>query len=344
MAARGFPYADLKDFLAALESAGELRRVDRAGRPHAGDQRGGDPDRPGRRPGAAVRAADPRRDAGGDQPVRHRAADGDGARRRLARRDRRPDRRAGQAGAAGRLVRHPRRPGQGAAAQVGAAEEGQDRALPAGRLPGRRRRPEPAARPAGLARRRRHLPQLRADPHQAPGDRQAQPRPLPAAAALAQHARHALADPQGLDRAPRGRRAPGRAAAGRDRDRLRPGGQLRGQRAAARRHRRIPVRRLPARRAGRDGRLPDRAAAGAGARADRAGGLPRAGRAAAGGPVRRPHRLLHPGRAVPGAAHRVHDHAARPDLPLDHHLASRRRRTTAWARPPSGSSCRCSSC
>ena len=28
MAARGFPYTDLKDFLAALERAGELRRVD----------------------------------------------------------------------------------------------------------------------------------------------------------------------------------------------------------------------------------------------------------------------------------------------------------------------------
>ena len=27
MAARGFPYTDLKDFLAALERAGELRRV-----------------------------------------------------------------------------------------------------------------------------------------------------------------------------------------------------------------------------------------------------------------------------------------------------------------------------
>ncbi len=35
------------------------------------------------------------------------------------------------------------------------------------------------------------------------------------------------------------------------------------------------------------------------------------------GPVRRPHRLLHPGGAVPGAARRVHDHAARPALPLD---------------------------
>ena len=57
-----------------------------------------------------------------------------------------------------------------------AAEEGEDRALPGGRAQGRRGRPEPAARPAGLARRRRHLPQLRADPHQAPGDRQAQPR------------------------------------------------------------------------------------------------------------------------------------------------------------------------
>ena len=43
-----------------------------------------------------------------------------------------------------------------------------------------------------------------------------------------EHARHALADPQGLHRAPRGRRAARRAAAGGDRDRLRPGGQLRG--------------------------------------------------------------------------------------------------------------------
>ena len=36
--------------------------------------------------------------------------------------------------------------------------------------------------------------------------------------------------------------------------------------------------------------------------------------------VRRPHRLLHAGRAVPGAAHRGDDDAARPDLPLDHHV------------------------
>ena len=40
-----------------------------------------------------------------------------------------------------------------------------------------------------------------------------------------QHARHALADPQGLHRPPRGRRAARPAAAGRDRDRLRPGGR-----------------------------------------------------------------------------------------------------------------------
>ena len=50
-----------------------------------------------------------------------------------------------------------------------------------------------------------------------------------------------------------------------------------GQRAAPRRHRRISFRRVPARRAGRDGGLPDRPVAGAGARADRPGGLHRAG-------------------------------------------------------------------
>ena len=64
----------------------------------------------------------------------------------------------------------------------------------------------------------------------------------------------------------------------------------------------------------------------------------------AGGPVRRPHRLLHPGRAVPGAAHRVHDDAARPDLPLDHHVEAAAGGRPGWARPPSGSSCRCSRC
>ena len=228
---------------------------------------------------------------------------------------------AAQAGAAGRLVRHPRGPRQGDAAQVDAAEEGEDRPLPGGGLPGRRRRPEPAARTAGLARRRRDLPQLRADPHQAPGDRQAQPRPLPAPAALRRNtlgmhwqihkdstAHHAVAERLG-------QRLPVAIAIGCD-----PVVSYAATRAAPRRHRRIPVRRVPARRAGRDGRLPDRAAAGAGARADRAGGLPGAGRAAARGPVRRPHRLLHPGRAVPGAARRGDDHAARPGLPLDRHL------------------------
>ena len=75
---------------------------------------------------------------------------------------------------------------------------------------------------------------------------------------------HALADPQGLQRPPRGGRAARRAAAGGHRVRLRPGGDLRRVGAAAGRDRRVPVRRLPARRAGRDGRLPHRAAAGPG--------------------------------------------------------------------------------
>ena len=157
-----------------------------------------------------------------------------------------------------------------------------------------------------LARGRRRLPQPRPDPHQAPGDRRAQPRPVPAAAARrsapsACTGRSTRTRPRTTPVAERrGERLPVAIAFG-----CRPGRHLRGDRAAARRHRRVPVRRVPARRAGRDGRLPDGAAAGAGARAGRARGLARAGRAAAGGAVRRPHRLLHAGRAVPGAARRV---------------------------------------
>ena len=58
------------------------------------------------------------------------------------------------------------------------------------------------------------------------------------------------------------------------------------------------------------------------------------------GPVRRPHRLLHAGRAVPGAERHRDDHAARRDLPVDRGRRRRRWRTSGSARRPSASSCR----
>ena len=127
-----------------------------------------------------------------------------------------------------------------------------------------------AARHQGVAGGRRRLPQSRADPHEAPGDRRAQSRHVPPAAAGQAHGQPALADPQGLDLARGRRRTARRAAAGRDRVRLPARGHLRGVGAAAGRHRRVPVRRLRAARARRHGRLRLRAAAGAGGRAGRA--------------------------------------------------------------------------
>ena len=136
----------------------------------------------------------------------------------------------------------------------------------------------------------------------------------------------------------------GRAAAGRDRLRLRPGRHLRRDRAAARRHRRVPVRRVPAGRAGRDGRLPDRAAAGAGARAGRAGGLAGAGRAR----CPRARSATTPAstrRSEPFPVLHVECMTTQRD-PIYHSIVrrSRRRRTARSARPPSASSCRCSRC
>ena len=181
----------------------------RPGRPDAGDQRDRHPDGAGRRarrccsssrPGARCRWRSTCSAPSGGWRWRSGVDD--------AGRDRRPDRRAGQAGAAGRA---------GPASATASARCMQLKSVPPkkvktapcqevvykgddvdlNRLPGLQIWPDDGG----------DLPQLRADPHQAPGDRQAQPRALPAAAALAQHARHALADPQGLHRAPRGRRA-----------------------------------------------------------------------------------------------------------------------------------------
>ena len=161
--------ADLRAFLAALERAGELRRVGRPGRPEPGGQRDRQRVVRGRRPGAAVREPTRATDAAGDQPVRH-------ASRRMAMAlgvdaldeigDRigellKPELPVGWSGIREAL-------GKARAAAVGAAEDG--------RSPRPARRScykgddvdlGPAARHPGLARRRRHLPQPRPDPHQA---------------------------------------------------------------------------------------------------------------------------------------------------------------------------------
>ena len=122
-----------------------------------------------------------------------------------------------------------------------------------------------------------------------------------------------------------------------------PADHLRRHGAAAAGHRRVHVRRLPARRAGRAGALRDRRPRGAGRRRDRPRGLRRAGRDAPRGPVRRPHRLLLARRRVPGLPPHGHDPSPRPRSTRRPSSAGRRWRTPTSARPPSASSCRCSS-
>ena len=82
------------------------------------------------------------------------------------------------------------------------------------------------------------------------------------------------------------------------------------------------------------------AAGGAGPGRDRHRGLRRSERAPARRSLRRPHRLLHPGRAVPGLSRHGHHTAQGRHLPHHRRRASRRWRTPGWARPPSGCSCR----
>ena len=102
-----------------------------------------------------------------------------------------------------------------------------------------------------------------------------------------------------------------------------PDPALRGDRAAARRHRRVPVRRLPAPQAGRDGALQDHRPRGAGVGRLRAGRLRRRRRGpAARGALRRPHRLLLAGRRLPGLPPDG-DHPPRePDLRDDRRRAA----------------------
>ncbi len=154
--------------------------------------------------------------------------------------------------------------------------------------------------------------------------------------------RHALADPQA------GRRALPPAAAGKAADahgrggrhRRRPGHHVLRHPAAAAGPRRDDDRRLPARPARRDGEVRDVGPGGARQRRDRARRLRRTRRAAHRRPVRRPHRLLLARGRVPGLPRHLHHAAEGPDL-RDHHRRARRPwRTTTWARPSSASSCR----
>ncbi len=189
MATPRFPYADLKDFLAALEHAGELHRVRAAVDPTL--EISEIVTRTVRAKGPALLFERPTR---GDMPV---AINLFGTHRRMAMAlgvddvneigERigelvKPELPVGWAGirdGLGKLMQLKSVPPK--RVEVGA--------LPGGRLQGIRRRPGPAARAADLARRRRRLPQLRADPHQAPGDRQAQPRACTGCSSTRRHAR-----------------------------------------------------------------------------------------------------------------------------------------------------------
>ena len=208
------------------------------------------------------------------------------------------------------------------ARRVGHAEDRPHRALPAGRRD--RRRSRQAADPHHLAGRRRAVHHAADGDHARSRQGDAQRRLLPDAGLRPAHDRHALAAAQ--DRAPAHAPLQGAgpaAHAGRGRAGRRSGAALRGDRAAARRHRRVPVRRVPAPQAGRDGALQDHRPRGAGVGRLRAGRLRRRRRAAPRGAVRRSHRLLLAGRRLPGVP-RHRDHAAR-----DADLRDHRRRPAA---------------
>lgn len=284
-----------------------------------------------RRPRPPLRERQGQRDAPGDERVRHRPPPAEGTGPRVVRGHLRQDRRPAQAGTAARLRRRPRGLRQARRDGARPAEEGQGRQRPraGGRAARRRRRPRRAARAVHLAEGRRLLLQPGPHPHQGPRVGHPQPGPLPPPAARRAHHRHALADPQGQPEPLPGRRPPRRTAPRRHRLRLPARRDLRRHRPAARRHRRVPVRRLPRGPAHRDGRLQDRSAPGPGAGRGRAGGLAGARSDAPRGTLRRPHRLLHPAGAVPRAHHRLRDDAQAPPAPVD------RRGTAAdGGRPP----------
>ncbi len=171
--------------------------------------------------------------------------------------------------------------------------------------------PDEAAGAHDVARRRRPLHHAADGDHARPRQGDAQRRLLPHAGLRRAHDRHALAAPQ--DRPPAHaplQRAGADPDAGGRRAGRRSGAALCGHGPAARRHRRVPVRRVPAPQARRAGQVQDDRPRGAGLRRLRAGRLRRRRRAAPRGAVRRSHRLLLAGRRLPGLPHHLH-HPAR---------------------------------
>ncbi len=154
--------------------------------------------------------------------------------------------------------------------------------------------------------------------HAGPRHRRAQRGDVPAPGVRRPDPRHALADPQGLRRAPAPGRGAPRADGGGHRAGRRPVRDLLGLRAATARRRRDGVRGLAARLGRAHGAVQDRPHRRAGRGRDRARGLGRPGRAAARGALRRPHRLLLARARLPGVPPQGGDAAEEPDLP-DHH-------------------------
>ena len=170
-----------------------------------------------------------RADALARQRLRHRAADGSGAGRRAA---------WTRSATGSASCSSPSCPGASAGSRMPWARSAQLRQVPPRRVKAapcqevvlRGDEVDLGLLPGDLrvAGGRRGLPEPRPDPHQAPGDRRAQPRHVPAAAAGRADRQPALADPQGLDLARGHRRAARGTPAGGDRVRLPTRGHLRG--------------------------------------------------------------------------------------------------------------------
>ena len=151
-----------------------------------------------------------------------------------------------------------------------------------------------------------------------PGERPAQHRHVPHAGLRRPHHRHALADPQDRRRPSRRVRKTQRTHAGLRGHRRSAGADLRGHGAAAAGHRRGHVRGLLDRRAGDHDQGRDLRSGGAGRGRLRHRRLRRAGRTPHGGRLRRPHRLVQPGRGIPGLPRDGDHQPPRSHLP-DHH-------------------------
>ncbi len=137
-----------------------------------------------------------------------------------------------------------------------------------------------------------------------------------------------------------GRQAGWRKNGSRGRHRHRAGGDVFLHRARAARYRGVPDRRLPAPEAAGAGEVRDRRSGSAGDVGDRARRLRPARRAAHGRPVRRSHRLLHAGRSLSRLPRHLR-HASQESRSTRRRLsASRRWKTPTWAKRSSASSCR----